>query len=81
MASDGRQTEVMDTMTALAFLIGFGVIIALVAAVGMLLRVRHKRAATRDDTMRAGSSGDLSSEAAARRAQGTTSWMRPGGGV
>jgi hypothetical protein len=71
----------MDSLTTVAFLIGFGVILALVAAVVVLLRVRKRRSATRDDTMRAGQSGDVTPDAAARRAQGSTSWMRPGGGV
>ncbi|PXA68273.1 hypothetical protein CTB96_16775 [Cryobacterium arcticum] len=72
----------MDPYTVVAFLIGFGLIVALSVTVIVLLRVRaRRRADSHDDLRRAGASEDTSPEAAARRAQGSTSWMRPGGGV
>ena len=71
----------MDGFTVVAFLIGFGLIVALVLTIGLLLRVRaRRRADTPNDTIRAGDSADANPQDAARRAQGTNAWMRPGGG-
>jgi hypothetical protein len=71
----------MDGTLVVASFLGFGVIIALALTVGWLLRVQaRRRTESRDDLARAGESHTTNPQDAARQAQGSTAWMRPGGG-
>jgi hypothetical protein len=56
------------------------VLVAVVALIRVITLIRARRRATRDDLQRAGATHDADARAAADRAAGHNSWMRPDGG-